>query len=89
MTTFYFTFVYSQPYAQLIPSGGIEDDPYFPASQPGCNQALFAYRTAIAAFVEEYLIAWNKALEEIRGTRGAAPKYAANQAGQWPSSIEI
>ena len=89
MATFYFTFVYSQPYAPLIPSGGIEEDPYFPESQPGCNQALFAYRTAIAAFVEEYLIAWNTALEEIRGTRGAAPKYAENQAGQWPSSIEI
>ena len=89
MTTFYFTFVYSQPYAPLIPSGGIEEDPYFPESQPGCNQALFAYRTAIAAFVEEYLIAWNTALDEIRGTRGAAPKYAENQAGQWPSSIEI
>ena len=69
MTTFYFTFVYSQPYAPLIPSGGLEEDPYFPESQPDCNQALFAYRTAIAAFVEEYLIAWNKALEEIRGTR--------------------
>ena len=89
MTTFYFTFVYSQPYSQLVPSGGTEADPYFPSSQPGCNQALSAYRTAISAFVEEYLIAWNGALEDIRGTRGAAPKYALNQVGQWPSSIEI
>ncbi|HEU5372097.1 MAG TPA: lipoxygenase family protein [Gaiellaceae bacterium] len=89
MTTFYYTFVYSQPYTPLIPSGGVEADPYFPKSQPGCNQALFAYRTAISAFAGEYLIAWNKALDEIRGTAGAPPKYAENQAGQWPSSIEI
>jgi len=89
MTTFYYTFVYSQPYTPLIPSGGAEADPYFPKSQPGCNQALFAYRTAISAFAGEYLIAWNKALDEIRGTTGAPPKYAENQAGQWPSSIEI
>jgi hypothetical protein len=90
MATFYFTFVYSQPYATLIPSGGIKDDPYFPESQPGCNQALFAFRAAISAFVEEYVIAWNDALDGIRGTPGAPPpKYAENQAEQWPSSIEI
>jgi hypothetical protein len=89
MTTFYFTFVYSQPYATLIPGGGIEKDPYFPESQELCNKALFAYRTAIAAFVEEYVVAWNEAIEEIRGRPGLPPKYAENQAEQWPSSIEI
>jgi hypothetical protein len=89
MTTFYYTFVYSQPYATLIPAGGIKENAYFPESQKRCNEALFAYRTAIAAFVDEYLVAWNNALDEIRGTPGAPPKYAENQAEQWPSSIEI
>jgi hypothetical protein len=51
---------------------------------------LFAYRKAISAFVDEYLIAWNTAINEIRDTPGAPPPaYAENQAGQWPSSIEI
>ncbi|MGN6797696.1 MAG: lipoxygenase family protein [Gaiellaceae bacterium] len=90
MTTFYFTFVYSQPYDTLIPAGGADKNPYFPESQPACNQALFAYRRAIAAWVDEYLIAWNTAINEIRDTPGAPPpRYAENQAEQWPSSIEI
>jgi hypothetical protein len=89
MTTFYFTFVYSQPYDRLIPSGGIKANAYFPEPQKLCNDALFAYRTAIAAFADEYLVAWNQALEDIRGEAGAPPKYAQGQAGQWPSSIEI
>ena len=52
MTTFYFTFVYSQPYVPLIPSGGIKADPYFPTTQSACNAALFTYRQDIHDFVD-------------------------------------
>jgi hypothetical protein len=89
MTTFYYTFVYSQPYDRLIPAGGVESASYFPPSEQGCNDALFAYRSAISAFVDEYLVAWNDALEQVGGSPGAPPRYAQDQAGQWPSSIEI
>lgn len=89
MTTFYYTFVYSQPYARLIPSEGVRSDAYFSGAEKSCNDALFAYREAIAAFVGKYLVAWNDALERIRGTAGSPPPYAADQAGQWPRSIEI
>jgi hypothetical protein len=90
MTTFYFTFVYSKPYERLIPSGKIESDPYFPQDQEPCNEALFAYRTAIAAFVDEYAVAWNNALERFRGDAASSvPSYAKDQYGLWPRSIEI
>ena len=90
MTTFYFTFVYSKPYAPVIPSGGIKSDPYFPKTQNNCNTALFAYRAGIQGFVTEYTSEWNEALARIRGaTAGPVPHYAENQAGQWPLSIEI
>lgn len=89
MTTFYFTFVYSKPYARLIPSDGIKADPQFSGSQSSCNDALFAYRARISAFVDQYLVAWNDALERIRGAPGSPPSYADNQAAQWPRSIEI
>ena len=90
MTTFYFTFVYSQPYERLIPKEGPAHDPYFPASQANCNKALIAYRTGIGAFVDAYVTQWNEELARIRG--GATeppPSYAEHQAGQWPRSIEI
>ena len=51
VTTFYFTFVYSKPYASVIPSGGIRADPYFPKTQNNCDTALFAYRAGIQGFV--------------------------------------
>jgi hypothetical protein len=89
MTTFYFTFVYSKPYERLIPSGGVESDPYFPSSQGACNAALFAYRAGISAFVDQYLVAWNAALARIRGTTESPPGYAEHQQGQWPRSVEI
>jgi Lipoxygenase len=90
MTTFYFTFVYSKPYAPLIPKGGAASDPYFPKTQPNCNKALVAYRTAIGQFVSDYTTAWNQALARIRGgAPGSVPGYAKDQAEQWPLSIEI
>ena len=90
MTTFYFTFVYSEPYAPLIPKGGPTSDPYFPKTHPNCNTALVAYRTAIDQFVNDYTTAWNQAVARIRGgAPGPVPGYAKNQAGQWPLSIEI
>jgi beta-lactamase class D len=90
MTTFYFTFVYSQPYERLIPKEGPAHDPYFPPSQADCNKALIAYRTGIGAFVDEYTTQWNEELARIRGgATGSPPSYAEHQAGQWPRSIEI
>jgi hypothetical protein len=90
MATFYYTFAYSRPDLALIPSGGVNLDPYFPPSQPSCNAALVAYRTAIGGFVGEYVQAWNDALARIRGgAPGPPPLYAQGQAGQWPASIEI
>jgi hypothetical protein len=89
MTTFYYTFAYSDPYAPLIPSGGMKADPPFPKGQQACNDALFAYRAAVSAFVDEYVVAWNEALAEIRGAPAAPPSYSRHQIGQWPLSIEI
>jgi hypothetical protein len=88
MTTFYFTFVYSKPYERLIPSGGLRSDPYFP--RRGCNDALFAYRAAVSAIVDKYVVTWNDALNGISGgTPGPPPAYALHQHGQWPRSVEI
>jgi hypothetical protein len=90
MTTFYFTFVYSPPYVPLIPKGGPSVDPYFPPTQPNCNAALVAYRTGIQTFVKGYTLAWNEELAGMRGKpAGPLPKYAVDQAKQWPLSIEI
>lgn len=87
MTTFFFTFAYSPPYRSLIPSGGVDLDPWF--SSPNCNAALVTFRKRIKSFVDEYVEEWNEALARIRGGPGAIPAYATNQYGQWPSSIEI
>jgi hypothetical protein len=90
MTTFYFTFVYSPPYKPLIPKAGPAADPYFPTTQPNCNKALVAYRTAIQTFVNDYAVAWNETLARMRGKpAGPLPPSAENQAGQWPLSVEI
>ena len=90
MTTFYFTFVYSKPYARLIPEDGPTSDQYFPKGQESCNEALVAYREQIGEFVVEYAAEWKEALARIRGSAsGPSPSYGENQAGQWPRSIEI
>lgn len=90
MTTFYYTFVYSQPDVPLIPKGGPKSAPYFPPTQPNCNKALIAFRTRIGAFVDEYVKAWNEEVAHIRGGPvGPVPTYAQNQAEQWSLSIEI
>ena len=88
MTTFYFTFVYSKPYAPLIPKDGPTADQYF--DQQNCNDALVAYRERIREFAGAYAKAWNEELARIRGTAaGPLPSYATKQADQWPLSIEI
>ena len=88
MTTFYYTFVYSQPYKPLIPKGGPTADPHF--ERQNCKDALIAYRQRIEGFVTEYGRAWNETLARIRGTSaGPLPGYAQHQAEQWPLSIEI
>jgi hypothetical protein len=94
MTTFYFTFAYSEPYVPAIPKGGDNLDPYWPepgsASDKACNAALFKYRAGIRSFVKAYTDDWNEQLARIRGVpAGAPPSYAQNQAEQWPRSIEI
>jgi hypothetical protein len=90
MTTFVFTFAYSTPYAALIPDGGVILDPWFPPSQQKCNAALATFREQIATFVDGYVTEWNEALARIRGgPPSSIPAYAADQYGQWPSSIEI
>jgi hypothetical protein len=94
MTTFYFTFAYSLPYAPAIPFGGDNADLYWP--QPGtpadqtCNAALVKYRRGIRSFVKAYTTAWNEELARILGVpAGPIPPYAENQAEQVPRSIEI
>jgi hypothetical protein len=90
MTTFYFTFCYSQPYERLIPGDGVKSHPYYPRSQEGSNAALVAFREGIEAFCDKYAVAWNQSLDRFRhGRPGSPPAYAGNQYGQWPPSIEI
>jgi len=87
MTTFFFTFAYSPPYASLIPAGGVNLDPWF--SSPKCNAALITFRGQIRNFVDEHINNRAEELARIRGGPGSIPGYASNQYGQWPSSIEI
>jgi hypothetical protein len=88
MATFYYTFVYSQPYQSLIPKDGPNADLYF--EQKNCNDALVAYRERLGQFAGQYANAWNEELARIRGTAaGPLPSYAKHQAEQWPRSIEI
>ena len=69
MSTFYFTFAYSEPYVPAIPKGGDNLDPYWPAdpgtpSDQACNAALFEYRAEIRNFVKAYTDDWNRSLRE-------------------------
>ena len=92
MTTFYFTFAYTDPYKAAIPTGGINLDPYWlpPSSEPACNAALITYRKNIRAFVDAYVKDWNKELARIGGwVAGDPPAYAEQQYEQWARSIEI
>ena len=90
MTTFFYTFVYSQPYVPLIPSKGINADPYFPPSQPQCNAALVKFRQDIHNFVDTYVTDWNEAIAWLRGQpAGSPPSYAENQYEQWSLNIEL
>ena len=72
MTTFYFTFAYTDPNLPAIPTGGINLDPYWlpPSSEPACNAALIAYRKNIRAFVDAYVKDWNK---ELAGSAAGLP----------------
>jgi hypothetical protein len=90
MTTFYFTFSYTDPYMPAIPKGGVNLDPYWPSSEPKCNAALVSYREGIRTFVNAYVKDWNKELARIGGwIPGDPPAYAEQQYEQWPRSIEI
>jgi hypothetical protein len=92
MTTFYFTFAYSDPYVPAIPKGGVNLDLYWqpPSSQPKCNAALIAYRENIQAFVKAYTKDWNDEVARICGRiAGTPPAYADGQVEQWPRNIEI
>jgi Lipoxygenase len=89
MTTFYFTFCYSQPYERLIPGDGIKSHPYFPTEHKASNAALFAFREGIKLFIDKYVISWNDSLERFREAPGSPPGYAEDQYGQWPPSTEI
>jgi hypothetical protein len=90
MTTFFYTFVYSLPYTPLIPSTGINTDPFFPPSLNQCNTALFKFRKDIEGFVDTYVKDWNEALAWFSGKpAGPVPLYAQNQYGQWAQSIEL
>jgi lipoxygenase len=91
MTTFYFTFAYTDPYVPAIPKGGVDLDPYWqPPTDPQCNAALVSYRENIRAFVNAYVKDWNKELARIGGwIPGDPPAYAEQQYEQWPRSIEI
>jgi hypothetical protein len=92
MTTFYFTFAYTDPYVPAIPKGGVNFDPYWvpPESEPKLNAALVTYRENIRAFVDGYVKDWNEELARIGGwIAGDPPAYAEQQYEQWPRSIEI
>jgi len=90
MTTFYFTFAYSDPVLPAIPKGGLNLDLYWPPSQQKLNDALLAYRKGIRDFVDIYVKEWNAELARIQGIlAGPIPQYATGQYEQWPRSIEI
>jgi Lipoxygenase len=90
MTTFFYTFVFSQPYVPLIPTTGINTDPFFPPSLNQCNTALFKFRTDIEGFVDTYVKDWNEAVARFSGKpAGPVPLYATNLYGQWAQNIEL
>jgi hypothetical protein len=89
MTTFYYTFAYTPPYKALVPSGGINLDPYFPPPYQRCNEALFRYRQDIERFVDSYVNGLNTALHKLWGHKPAPPADRRDLYLQWPPSIEI
>ena len=55
MASFYYTFVFSPPYASLIPEDGPDAELLFPGGPTAPrNQALIAFRQAIMRFIESY-----------------------------------
>ena len=89
MTTFYFTVVYGMPDVPLIPSGGINAPPYYPgAPEDPANQAWFAFRGRVHAFIDTYTADWNAALARIRGSDPGVPSYGQGLYQHWASSIE-
>jgi hypothetical protein len=89
MTTFYFTVVYGMPDVPLIPSGGINAPPYYPGPpEDPANQAWFAFRGRVHAFIDTYTADWNAELARIRGSDPGVPAYAQGLYQHWASSIE-
>jgi hypothetical protein len=89
MTTFYFTVVYGMPDVPLIPSGGINAPPYYPgAPEDPANQAWFAFRGRVHAFIDTYTADWNAALARVRGSDPGVPSYGQGLYQHWASSIE-
>jgi hypothetical protein len=72
IATFYFTFAFSSPYRPLIPSGGADQELFFPGglTDPR-NQALIALRESLISF-----------MQDLYG-QGQTPAI-----GQWPMNIE-
>jgi hypothetical protein len=89
MTTFYFTFAYTPPNQSLIPSGGINMDPYYPPQYLACNDALFRFRQGVRDFVDTYAVGLDHALREWWGLKSGAPADPNDLYQQWPPSIEI
>jgi hypothetical protein len=90
MTTFFFTFAYSPPYASLLPGGDVDLDPWFPPQLQQCNGYLVTFRKRIKAFVDQYTSDWNAELARLaKRPPGSPPAYSKLQYSQWPSSIEI
>lgn len=89
MTTFFFTFAYTPPNQSLIPSGGINLDPYYPSQYQACNDALFRFRQGMEDFMDTYAAGLDHALREWWGLKSGGPADPATLYPQWPPSIEI
>lgn len=89
MTTFYFTFAYTPPDQTLIPSGGINLDPYYPPQYQACNDALSRFRQGVRDFVGTYTAGLDHALREWWGLKSGAPADPDDLYQQWPPGIEI
>jgi hypothetical protein len=89
MMTFYFTFVFSEPYVPFIPLEGLEADLYFPGGVDApCNKALIKYRQDVLSFIDAYGATWEDALAGLTGGNPGVPPYAENLEHQWPRNIE-
>jgi hypothetical protein len=91
MTTFYYTFAFTQPYNALIPATGNEAKLWFPPTKPRSNDALVTFRTQIRGFVDYYIEVLEAALTRIgkEPREKGHPPYAQNQYHQWARGIEI